>query len=256
MVFETGIMIVQLIAHRGIPQQYPENSIKGLEAALQAGACFVETDVQLTSDGVPVLCHDQDLMRMTGSSVEIAAIDYHTVKNMEAGYPERFGGQYRHFRVASLTEFCNTLRQWPDRIAFIEIKRASLSIFGHDPVLEVILQTISPIITQCVLISFDHKVIENFRERTGRPIGWVLPEWSAVSLERLEVLAPEYAFCNRKRLPAESISPPRGIWKWVIYTVNDPAEVHDFTNRGFSMVETDTIDTMLSAPGLADYRCG
>ena len=48
----------QLVAHRGYSSQYPENTLLAIEQAFIAGACFVECDVQLTQDGVPVLLHD------------------------------------------------------------------------------------------------------------------------------------------------------------------------------------------------------
>ena len=57
---------IALVAHRGQPQSYPENSLAGFEHALQAGASYVETDVQITSDGVPVLSHDANLLEISG----------------------------------------------------------------------------------------------------------------------------------------------------------------------------------------------
>ena len=55
-----------LIAHRGYPAYYPENTLVGLEAALKAGADFLEFDVQLSADRVPLLLHDENLKRTTG----------------------------------------------------------------------------------------------------------------------------------------------------------------------------------------------
>jgi glycerophosphoryl diester phosphodiesterase len=44
--------------HRGARGLRPENTLPSFEAALDAGASSLETDVHLTSDGVPVLTHD------------------------------------------------------------------------------------------------------------------------------------------------------------------------------------------------------
>ena len=60
-----------LVAHRGYPARFPENSLEGITAALQAGAAYVELDVQSLADGTLVLFHDPTLLRTTGSTGEI-----------------------------------------------------------------------------------------------------------------------------------------------------------------------------------------
>ena len=49
-----------IVAHRGYTGRYPENTLLSLAAAVSYGARFLEFDVQLTRDGVPVLCHDEN----------------------------------------------------------------------------------------------------------------------------------------------------------------------------------------------------
>jgi glycerophosphoryl diester phosphodiesterase len=44
--------------HRGARGLRPENTLPSFEAALDAGATSLETDVHLTADGIPVLVHD------------------------------------------------------------------------------------------------------------------------------------------------------------------------------------------------------
>jgi glycerophosphoryl diester phosphodiesterase len=55
-----------LIAHRGIPARFPENTKASFRAAVRAGARCVELDTRLTKDGVPVVLHDEDTARTTG----------------------------------------------------------------------------------------------------------------------------------------------------------------------------------------------
>lgn len=47
-----------VIAHRGLTQEAPGNTIESFRAAREAGADGVELDVRLTSDGVPVVHHN------------------------------------------------------------------------------------------------------------------------------------------------------------------------------------------------------
>ena len=56
----------ELVAHRGYTLHYPENTLVGLEAAIKAGARYLEVDVQLSADKVPVLFHDRNLQRLCG----------------------------------------------------------------------------------------------------------------------------------------------------------------------------------------------
>jgi glycerophosphoryl diester phosphodiesterase len=55
------------LAHRGDWRRAPENTIPAIEAALAVPGCDgVEFDVRLSSDGVPVLLHDETLERVQG----------------------------------------------------------------------------------------------------------------------------------------------------------------------------------------------
>ena len=56
------------IAHRGLwSTKAPENTLSALADAMEAGY-GVEFDVRLSSDGVPVVFHDEDLSRMTAEN--------------------------------------------------------------------------------------------------------------------------------------------------------------------------------------------
>ena len=62
------------IAHRGLhtgDSRVPENSLAAFEAAAEAGYA-IELDVQITSDGTIVVCHEDDLERMTGAKKRIS----------------------------------------------------------------------------------------------------------------------------------------------------------------------------------------
>lgn len=50
-------------AHRGGSPQYPENSLAAFRQACEIGFRYLETDVQVTADGVLVAFHDDDLQR-------------------------------------------------------------------------------------------------------------------------------------------------------------------------------------------------
>lgn len=51
--------------HRGASGYFPENTMVAFEKAIEMGATGIETDVQMTKDGVLVLIHDEYVNRTT-----------------------------------------------------------------------------------------------------------------------------------------------------------------------------------------------
>lgn len=237
-----------LIAHRGEPAARPENSLAGYESVLSAGARFIETDVQITADGVPVLSHDPSLLKITGRDLVITKTAYRDVAALPAGYPERFGAAFAHLRITRLAEFARLLRRWPEARAFVELKHASLTAFGTERVVGIVLETLADVLGQCTLISFEDQALHYCRKACRLPLGWVLPEWSQATRDRALELAPESLFCNRTRLPPEPAPLWEGPWRWVVYSLNEPDAIRHMLARGAQLVETDNISTLLETP--------
>jgi glycerophosphoryl diester phosphodiesterase len=244
-----------LVAHRGEPAHWPENSLPGFHAALQAGACFIETDIQITADGVAVLHHDASALKITGSDLPLTTTDYKTLHTLPAGYPERFAERFQDLRIARLDEFVALLQTWPEASAFIEVKEASIATHGIPAVIAIVLDSLRPVLQQCILISFNHELLAHARSIHPLPIGWALHEWSTDSKERATDLQPDYLFCNQKRLPPASEPLWQGPWKWVVYTINRASEVPPLLERGIQLVETDNISELLADPALEGQGC-
>ena len=76
---------VVVIAHRSDWRHYPENSLAAMEGAIAMGVDMVEIDVQRTSDGVLICCHDNSVDRTTtgkGKVRELTA-DYISTLNLK-----------------------------------------------------------------------------------------------------------------------------------------------------------------------------
>nr|WP_042180767.1 glycerophosphodiester phosphodiesterase family protein [Kibdelosporangium sp. MJ126-NF4]CEL14572.1 Glycerophosphoryl diester phosphodiesterase [Kibdelosporangium sp. MJ126-NF4]CTQ88937.1 Glycerophosphoryl diester phosphodiesterase (EC 3.1.4.46) [Kibdelosporangium sp. MJ126-NF4] len=72
------------IAHRGLydAEEFAENSSAAFRHAIDLGVPF-EFDVQLTSDGHPVVVHDRDLTRVVGSSTPpVSELDLHQTRQL------------------------------------------------------------------------------------------------------------------------------------------------------------------------------
>ncbi|MDH3561169.1 MAG: glycerophosphodiester phosphodiesterase family protein [Gammaproteobacteria bacterium] len=245
-----------LIGHRGEPEYYPENSLAGFRAVLDASARYIETDVQITADGIPILSHDPTLLKITGHELVITETDYQTLRELPAGYDSRFGERFRDLRIARLDEFAALLHQYPQARAFVEVKHASIKAHGAARVIDLTLEALDDSLSQCIIISFEHEALVHVREITSLPIGWVLPEWSVDSRVLATELGPEYLFCNRKRLPSDTEPLWPGPWQWVVYTVNTADEVQAFRSRGVDLLETNVITRLLADGTLGNVDHG
>jgi glycerophosphoryl diester phosphodiesterase len=237
-----------LIAHRGEPERWPENSTAGFRQALNGGARYIETDVQITADGVPILSHDPSLLKITGHDHTITTTSSTQALSLSASYPERFGDRFNDFKISTLNDLSQLLSQYPEARAFVEIKQASLLAFGAERVIEIILAGLAEVRSQCILISFDYAALQQVRQQSSLPIGWVLPEWDDPHRQQAIQLNPEYLFINRKRLPPAPEPLWNGEWKWVIYTLNEMADVTHYIERGFDLVETNRTSQLINTP--------
>lgn len=75
-------MMKSPVAHRGLHDEtIPENSRAAFENAVKHGYP-IETDIQLTKDGVPVIFHDANMKRMTGEDVAVSSVTLEEVRRM------------------------------------------------------------------------------------------------------------------------------------------------------------------------------
>lgn len=86
-----------VIAHRGDSSHAPENTLEAAWAGWEAGADAWELDVQLTRNGVPVVIHDESLLRTTNvaerfahdvrgvAGYRVSDFDYEEIRTLDAG---------------------------------------------------------------------------------------------------------------------------------------------------------------------------
>lgn len=242
-----------LVAHRGYALRYPENTLESLRAAIRAGAGYIEFDVQITADHVPVLLHDPDLWRTGGDERVVMDLTLDQLWKIEVNEDRRFHGSYSGVRVPTLEDAVALIVENPAIAAFVEIKGESVRRFGRQLVLDRVMGALSPALDRCFVISFDIESVKLARDRGARVVGWVLPEWGEATRAAAGQLAPDYLFCDYRMVPDEAELWP-GAWRWALYEVIDPELALALAAHGARFVETMAIGEMLSDRRLAPGR--
>jgi len=80
--------MIKWICHRGLSQDYDENSRDSFTLACKSGFTWLETDLHTTKDNHIVLCHDQNLSRVSFHSqsiTEISRLDLEKIQLRKGG---------------------------------------------------------------------------------------------------------------------------------------------------------------------------
>ena len=158
--------------HRGYAAKYPENTLISFKAALELGVDAFEFDVWLTADKVPVLMHDGNAKRTCGVDRHVRDMTLAEVKELDAGYSEKFGDKYVGQGVTVPTleetlEFALSLR--PDILFGVEIKEYT----EENVDLTVELLKKYGVFDRCWFYAFNGRIIRYIKEKyNGRTMGY------------------------------------------------------------------------------------
>jgi glycerophosphoryl diester phosphodiesterase len=119
------------VGHRGATGLAPEHTIASYDLALELGADYIEQDLRMTSDGVLVVLHDEDLDRTTRGPAEnctgpVSEKTLAQVKTCDVGsffnerYPEYARDEYAGLKIPTLEEVFR--RYGPETNYYIEVR--------------------------------------------------------------------------------------------------------------------------------------
>lgn len=146
-----------IVGHRGAKMEAPENTLKAIRIGMRC-AEFIEVDVRLTLDRIPVIMHDPGVDRTTDGEGLVRDMTYEELHNLNAGDGER---------VPSLSEVCRLVNG--ECGLFIEVKEPGTemeicAVLDHE--------SISP----AWVVSFHSSVLETVSELLpGTPTGLIFP---------------------------------------------------------------------------------
>lgn len=96
------------IAHRGFSSKYPENTMIAFEKAVEENCDGIETDLNMTKDGIIVICHDETLNRTTNGSGYIKDYTYKELSKLDAG--TKFSDKFKDQRIITIDELLDYVK--------------------------------------------------------------------------------------------------------------------------------------------------
>ncbi|MDR4997699.1 glycerophosphodiester phosphodiesterase [Brevibacillus parabrevis] len=213
------------MAHRGWSGKAPENTMTAIRLALAEPAIqAMEIDVQLSSDGVPVLIHDFTLERTTNGSGLVKDHTLEELRQLDAGkwLDEKFAGE----KIPTLEEALIAVK---GRCRLnIELKATSDMYPGIAEKVLALLEQYGMKQEVC-LTSFDHELIRHVRTLDQQiETGLIIYGRPVLMLEQLEeagasILSMGYPFLN-KELAVAAIE--KG-FKVIAWTLDEPAHIRE-----------------------------
>lgn len=102
---------VSVVAHRGLAEGVPENTIAAFRQSIERGLGIIELDVRTTGDGHLVILHDETVDRTTDCTGLVADLTLDRIKSCDAGWPSHSGE-----RIPTFAEVLDFVRNRPVRL--------------------------------------------------------------------------------------------------------------------------------------------
>lgn len=139
-------------AHRGASGHFPENTMIAFEKAVEMNCTGIETDVQMTKDGVLVLIHDEYVNRTTNGTGLVKDFNFNEISKLDAG--SYLKPDFSQCRIPTVEDLINLIKD-KDIIINFEIK-SGVIIYEHieEKLIELIHK--HKIENKVILSSFNH----------------------------------------------------------------------------------------------------
>ena len=215
---------VLVFAHRGASAAAPENTLAAFRRAGAEHTDFVELDVQETVDGVVVVAHDSDLMKVARSPLKIWASTAAELRAVDIG--SFFAAAFADQRVPTLAEALAACKG----VSRVDIE---LKDYGHDQQLEqrvVALVEAAGMQDQIVTMSLSNRMVARMKQ--------LRPDWTsglliARAIGQVNRLPVDFLAVESKMATLRFIRSAHAAGKPVyVWTVNDPQAMIRFIGRG------------------------
>jgi len=230
-----------VIAHRGASGRAPENTQAAVKAAQALGCRWVEIDVQLSADGIPVVIHDHTLDRTTNGHGPVNALTAQDLASLDAG--RWFAPQFLDERVPTLDAILQTCRALHLGLN-IEVKPAPDS---DEETATAVADLVDGAAQPLLLSSFSRPSLSKLHALVPHaPLGALFrapPHEDDVIALGVPVASVHIAARRLHRRDVVRLSAAG--YRVLAYTVNDPEEARRLQGWGVSAIFSDVPDRIL-----------
>lgn len=169
---------LKIVAHRGASAYAPENTLAAFDLAVKMNVMSFETDTQLTTDGIVVLCHDQTLERYGHGPRRVEDESFETLRRLDMGSwfsPQLYAGE----RIVALREL---FERFESAVTYdVELKGRAP---GLVPGVAALIKEFS-LIDRCKVTSFSWDLLVAMgKELPGVRRSWIVREVTEEIFER------------------------------------------------------------------------
>ena len=243
----------QIVAHRGNSGPMPENTLLAINGAIDLGIDMVEIDIRLTSDGIPVLMHEDRVDQTTTGTGLVSDLTWDEIRALDAGSWR--GAEFSGERVCSLE---HVLKATAGRTALnLDLKTPEAAEIVAIAAAEADVSD-SVVITGCTedcvrTVASVTSQISTLLNLDGLLAGVNPADAPAIALEAVDVANELGAIAiNVPFALADTILVDRahaaGIGVWV-YTVDDRDRFRELTDIGVDSLTTNWPERMLPLVG-------
>lgn len=236
-----------VIAHRGASFYAPENTHSAFKLAIEMEAEMIELDLLLSKDGVPVVIHDEDLLRTTGFEGKIGDYTLSELKELETGswFDQKFEGE----PFPTLEE---VLEYTKGVIAVnIEIKHESVTDKADGGVVDKALELVynAEMEKEVIFSSFDYRVMEHLNVLAPEIPKALLYEprqsGDLTPIQLVEKYRVDAFNCSHRQLTEEWVEELNSNnIPFFVYTVNDEELMRQIIKDGAQGIFSDKPDLL------------
>jgi glycerophosphoryl diester phosphodiesterase len=232
------------IAHRGASAHAPENTLASFRLAVEMGANFIETDLQLTRDAKIVAMHDATVDRTTNGRGRISKMSLVELRGLDAGvkFLSVDGKSYKGERVPMLDEILE-LAKTANVTFYLELKETQG--WGFEQSLVGALRR-AEAMNRVVVISFDAEVLSTVKRIAPElTTGFLCEKPSTQLIEKAVAIGAKQFMPRADRITPELIAAAHGAKLLVVvWTVNEIEDMRTVTALGVDGIISDYPDRL------------
>ncbi|MFM2481291.1 glycerophosphodiester phosphodiesterase family protein [Celerinatantimonas sp. YJH-8] len=228
-----------LAGHRALAGVAPENTLSGLQLAAAHHLPWIESDVQLTRDHIPVMIHDATIDRCSNGHGYIRDLDYQQLQQWDFG--SWFSADYCGEQLPTLEQWLTCCQKF--RLSFnLELKLEP----EDDP--ERLVLEVARVLKQCrfpeqqlIISSFSLQALQHAQQqlpsiRRGQLWDDLPRDWeSQLSSINAFSVHPNYEYLNQTMVHTIQAAG----YKVCTYTPNQPQVIQQLRHWGVDMAISD-----------------